>query len=229
MDTPWILGIETSGPVGSVALGDGNGEPLAIELPESRRFAAALPGAVAELLARARIQAEELSALAVGCGPGSYTGMRVGAALASGLARGCGAELVGVCSFDAWAAALVGVHQGSLLVAADARRKRVYEARYALAEGWSATRAPAITAVSALGLTAPFPYVSARPLAALDACGGVRLQAPPAPPAAELIAVVRGGGGVRVPAGAPLGLRPLYLKATEAEERAGKVVVAFGG
>ena len=77
----------------------------------------------------------EVSALLVGRGPGSFTGVRIGISTAKGLARGAGAPLYGVSTLDAsaWTAWRAGV-RGLLGVAADAMRGEVYPALYILDE-----------------------------------------------------------------------------------------------
>jgi tRNA threonylcarbamoyladenosine biosynthesis protein TsaB len=55
-----------------------------------------------ELLARSGIAVHEVTALAVGLGPGSFTGLRVSLALAKGLAVGLGRPIVGIPSLEAW-------------------------------------------------------------------------------------------------------------------------------
>jgi tRNA threonylcarbamoyladenosine biosynthesis protein TsaB len=61
---------------------------------------AELPAAVAEVLARAGIALRDLQGIAVGTGPGSFTGLRVGIAYAKGLVLALGCALIGIPSFD---------------------------------------------------------------------------------------------------------------------------------
>jgi tRNA threonylcarbamoyl adenosine modification protein YeaZ len=70
-----------------------------------------------------------LTRVLVGTGPGSYTGLRVGLATAQGLCRATGAELVGLCSFEALASAVLAPGEEGA-VALDARAGRFYHARY---------------------------------------------------------------------------------------------------
>ena len=69
--------------------------------------------------------------IAVGVGPGSYTGVRVGVSLALGLARGWKAHAVGVSSLEAIAAQRDGV----IAVTLDARKGMVYSAAYRVQNG----------------------------------------------------------------------------------------------
>ena len=70
----------------------------------------------------------DLTAVAVGVGPGPYTGLRVGVVTARVLGAVLGVAVCGVCSLDVIAAAVPRGRE--FLVAADARRKEVYWARY---------------------------------------------------------------------------------------------------
>ena len=84
---------------------------------------------IAELLDASGSPAVE--AIAVGVGPGPYTGLRVGIATAQGLALGWGVPAVGLCSLDAIAAEAVAAGvAGAFVAASDARRREVYWARY---------------------------------------------------------------------------------------------------
>jgi tRNA threonylcarbamoyladenosine biosynthesis protein TsaB len=68
--------------------------------------------------------------IAVGIGPGSFTGLRIGIATARALAYALGVELAGVGTLAALARGASGVDQRSLLAALDARRGEVFAALY---------------------------------------------------------------------------------------------------
>lgn len=70
--------------------------------------------------------ATKADVIAVGVGPGSYTGVRVGVSLALGLARGWNASAVGVPSLEAMA----GQQDGVIAVTLDARKDMAYSAVY---------------------------------------------------------------------------------------------------
>ncbi len=91
----------------------------------------ALATALAGLLADSGTPASRLAAIAVGLGPGSFTGLRVGLATIKGLAMGTGVRVVGVSSL-----ALVAAGSGTGLVAPvlDARRGDVFCALYEVGE-----------------------------------------------------------------------------------------------
>jgi tRNA threonylcarbamoyladenosine biosynthesis protein TsaB len=89
-----------------------------------------------ELLADAGVAWGELGRIAVGVGPGTFTGLRVGIATARGLAQSLSVELVGVSSLSALAASAFALesarepHVDSILAVIDARRGEVFAAAY---------------------------------------------------------------------------------------------------
>jgi tRNA threonylcarbamoyladenosine biosynthesis protein TsaB len=93
---------------------------------------AGLPAAVEEALAAADLRLGDLAGIAVGIGPGSFTGLRVGLSYAKGLAAASGIALMGVPSLDAIAlAAAAGLDPDWLVCPVlDARRGEVYAALY---------------------------------------------------------------------------------------------------
>lgn len=124
-----ILAIESASTDLSVALADASGQPIAEDAWESaqRQSAELLPRTLGLLRREAR-SLGELSAVAVGIGPGSFTGLRVGMSLAKGLAMALEIPIVGVPSLEAWldgasqagaAVARAGAHEAYLLVRGD--------------------------------------------------------------------------------------------------------------
>ena len=128
-----ILGFDTGTPIASLALVAGGRLVRAIARPTTSH-GAALPAAVDELLGRAAMSPRDLAAIAVGTGPGSFTGLRIGISYAKGLAMASGCALVGVPSFDAVALAALEHREtapGSLICTiVDARKGEVYAALY---------------------------------------------------------------------------------------------------
>jgi tRNA threonylcarbamoyladenosine biosynthesis protein TsaB len=99
------------------------------------------------LLAEAAIDWSELERVAVGVGPGTFTGLRIGIATARGLAQSLGLELVGVSSLRALAHGAGGT-ASRVLAAIDARRGEVFVAAY---EGEQELLAPHSIAPGELG------------------------------------------------------------------------------
>ncbi len=156
-DSPVLLALETATDVCSVALLsiEGGGERVVGvgEVLRPRQHAAALVPLVRDVLAQAEVGVGDLAAVAVSAGPGSYTGLRIGASTAKGLAWVAGAVLVAVPSLEALAfGAQDVVREGDLLVAAfRSRRGEVYAAAFARgAEGLRTVAPAAALALDAL-------------------------------------------------------------------------------
>jgi len=93
---------------------------------DARGHAEQLTPNVLAALADAGLTVNDLDAVVVGCGPGPFTGLRVGMATAAAYGHALGVPVHGVCSLDA-----IGVEtRGDALVVTDARRREVYWARY---------------------------------------------------------------------------------------------------
>ena len=93
---------------------------------------------IEQALAEAKIEREQIDVLAVGLGPGSYTGIRAAISLAQGWQLAIGVKLLGVSSADAIAAqAKAGKILGRVNVVIDAQRNDFYLATYEIvADGW---------------------------------------------------------------------------------------------
>lgn len=120
----YLLGIDTCGPSGSVALGRLAGS--AVELLGQRELAgrtysAALIPAVEGLLHQNGIALGEIQSIVVVHGPGSFTGVRVGLGAAKGLAEGTGIPLVAVSRLK-----VLAEKAGTLSAALDAHRHEVF-------------------------------------------------------------------------------------------------------
>ena len=132
-----ILCIDTSGgsAVALVDAPDGGPTTLlaAASSPDPRRHAETLTPLVQEVLGGGSIADVEM--IAVGTGPAPFTGLRVGLVTARALARGRDIPVHGACSLDVLARQAFDALDGrdarrEILVAADARRREVYWARY---------------------------------------------------------------------------------------------------
>jgi tRNA threonylcarbamoyl adenosine modification protein YeaZ len=123
-----LLGMDTATPAVTVALHDG-GQPLAqIVMVDGHRHAEVLAPAIAKVIADAGMSQRDLTGVAVGVGPGPYTGLRVGLVTAKVLGAALGIPVYGVCTLDVIAADVEGAE--AFLVATDARRRELYWARY---------------------------------------------------------------------------------------------------
>ena len=127
-----ILALDAAGPACSAALWRDGRIAAHRRRPMQRGHAEALMPLLLEVLAAAGTGFAELRQVAVGVGPGSFTGIRIALATARGIALAAGLPVTGVDSFSAVAAALPAqLHQGrSLLVAIDSKREAVFGQYY---------------------------------------------------------------------------------------------------
>ena len=129
-----ILAFETSAKAASVALSDGAkllGENYQnTGLTHSQTL---LPMAQ-ELLKSCGKTPEQVEAVAVAAGPGSFTGIRIGVAAAKGFAWGRELPCCGVSTLEAMARSL-GAYQGLVVPTMDARRSQVYTATFLAEKG----------------------------------------------------------------------------------------------
>ncbi|MFC0628813.1 tRNA (adenosine(37)-N6)-threonylcarbamoyltransferase complex dimerization subunit type 1 TsaB [Kribbella deserti] len=124
-----LLAFDTSSAAVTVALASPSGELLASSSSvDALRHGELLAPAIADALAKARCGPRDLTRIAVGTGPGPFTGLRVGLVTARTMADVLGIELVGVCSLDIIARG--STVDGPVAVATDARRKEIYWALY---------------------------------------------------------------------------------------------------
>jgi tRNA threonylcarbamoyl adenosine modification protein YeaZ len=121
-----VLAIDTATPAvtaGVVADGELVAERVTVD---PRAHAERITPNVLGALADAGLSMTDLGAVVVGCGPGPFTGLRVGMATAAAYGHALGIPVYGVCSLDA----IGGQTTGETLVVTDARRREVYWARY---------------------------------------------------------------------------------------------------
>lgn len=142
-----LLAVDTATRVMSLALH--NGDDLIAEqtLTAGNQQSALLAPGIASVMRACDVQPSALTAVAVCTGPGSYTGLRIGVALAKGIAGANRLPLIGVSTLDSLAAAQPFTNTRHTLIAiAQAGRGRLIAARYRVKKGrWMPNEAPALT------------------------------------------------------------------------------------
>ena len=211
-----LLAIDTATDGVAVAVHDGTTLLASRRAGDARHHNEVLVPTVAEVLAEAGRGRTEVTDVAVGVGPGPFTGLRVGIATARTLALAWGARVHGACSLDAIALeAAAGGLRGEFLVATDARRREVHTARYlADDDGVRRTAGPDVVAPAAVD-RAGLPVVGRGTQLHPDALG------PASAPfdvdggfAARLVVdALAGRGGLEL-----LPPEPLYLRRPDASE-----------
>jgi tRNA threonylcarbamoyladenosine biosynthesis protein TsaB len=126
-----VLGIETSTRRGSVAVFDGDKVTGALAHEEPNAHAERLLSLIELLLGELGHTRSSLDRIAVGVGPGSFTGLRVGIALAQGIALGLDRPLVGLGSLAALAHAAPAGEARVRVPVLDARRGELFIGAYA--------------------------------------------------------------------------------------------------
>jgi tRNA threonylcarbamoyladenosine biosynthesis protein TsaB len=125
-----ILNLETSSTNCSVCLAK-DGVILAMKELNSENYSHSekLHVFIEEVIKEANLKTEDLEAVAVSKGPGSYTGLRIGVSAAKGLCYALGVPLVSVSTLKSMASQLIGVDEDAVIIPVlDARRMEVYSA-----------------------------------------------------------------------------------------------------
>jgi tRNA threonylcarbamoyl adenosine modification protein YeaZ len=126
-----LLAFDTATPAVTVALHDGERVVASFTEVGGMRHGELLAPGIAAVLEQAGAARRDVTAVAVGVGPGPFTGLRVGLVTARTLALALGVPVHGVCTLDVLAAEAVELgSSGDFVVATDARRKEVYLASY---------------------------------------------------------------------------------------------------
>ena len=129
-----ILGIDTSGRQGSVALlrvQGGELHLLGLSTISGGQYSELLLSTIADLLAHNGLQKTDLGLIAVASGPGSFTGLRIAIATVKGLAEAFAIPVVTVSVLEAIAHASAA--EGKVISAIDAQRSEVFWGEYNLA------------------------------------------------------------------------------------------------
>ena len=133
-----ILALEFSSPQRSVAVLRTGGPAIAAEVVETGGHGTNAFKMIEQVLAETKIEREQIEVMAVGLGPGSYTGIRAAISLAQGWQLARDVKLLGVSSAECLAAqARAEKILGRVSVVIDAQRNEFYLATYEVtADGW---------------------------------------------------------------------------------------------
>lgn len=110
----WLLAMESGGVMSSAALVSGAGGLWFAQTESGQSHSSGLLPMAQRLLHDAGLDWSALDGIAVGAGPGSFTGLRIACGIAQGLSLGCGKKLLAVSGFEAWAYAWWCTHGRSL-------------------------------------------------------------------------------------------------------------------
>jgi tRNA threonylcarbamoyl adenosine modification protein YeaZ len=200
-----VLAIDTATPAvtaGVVADSELQAERITVD---PRAHAERITPNVLGALADAGVRMADLRAVVVGCGPGPFTGLRVGMATAAAYGHALGIPVYGVCSLDAIGVAATWVAKEEVLVVTDARRREVYWARY---RDGVRTDGPAVSAPADVDPGGAQAVAGSPEHAALF---GLPLCGPSHPTPVGLVATVAEWSGNPAP------LVPLYLRRPDAK------------
>jgi tRNA threonylcarbamoyladenosine biosynthesis protein TsaB len=140
-DKPKILNIETTGENCSVALSEGTSLIKLKEKKEGKSHASKLAVFIDEILQEEKLAVQDIDAISISKGPGSYTGLRIGVSTAKGLCYGADIPLISVHTLQSLSQFLLenasdfnlNIPKDAYLVPMiDARRMEVYSAAFNL-------------------------------------------------------------------------------------------------
>ncbi len=196
---------------------------------DERRHAETLTTLMKECLDESGWRGTDLDAVVVGCGPGPFTGLRVGMVTAAAYGDALGIPVHGVCTLDAIAvAAARGTAASSILVVTDARRREAYWARYRDGRrvGGPGVLAPALLLEEMAGeemageemAGESIDLVAGVPLTRWPGVGGPSEGWPSVPAAPDVAALATVAAAAVRSGAAPEPLVPLYLRRPDAVE-----------
>ena len=194
-----LLAFDTATSAVTVALHDGSAVVAESTVVDPLRHGELLAPGITHVLSAGSARPRDLTGIAVGVGPGPFTGLRVGLVTARMMAFALDVPLLGVCTLDVVAAAVTRDDNG-FLVATDARRKEVYWAEYDAAG--RRLSEPAVDKPDTVAFSGRVAGVGA----VLYAHCFPRDSPPEYPNAADLARLALAGGPTVLPA------EPLYLR-----------------
>ena len=132
-----ILAVDTATQTLSVAVVNGHSTLGEFTVNAPSKHSRILLPVLDQLLAHTGLETGDMDYIACVCGPGSFTGLRIGLAAATGLAKGSGKKLVAVPTLDALAYNMFTIlnENACVLPMLDARRGQVYTASYMIKNG----------------------------------------------------------------------------------------------
>lgn len=226
-----LLAFDTSGPAIAAVAVDG-GLPLAWRDEElGRGHAERLLPLLSDLLAEACWSWRDVEVVAVGTGPGNFTGIRAGLAVARALGLAVGCRCLGVSSLAllAESAATVAPGQASIDAVIDARRDEIYVQRFD--GGLVPATEPLLVPAATFAVIVPGPGLLVGDAAA-ELARSVRKGDPSMPGARDSLVLARlvGRQLERGKAAAPAGsVRPNYVRSPDARPDAGASLIPAGG
>lgn len=122
-----ILAVDTSSNYLSVALRTGNKTVHTLDKVDNRQSVAIIP-AIQALVEQCNIGIRDLDYIVYNCGPGSFTGLRIGLAVIKGIALGCEIKLIPISGFLLFAHVAKLAGYAKVVVGLDARLDQMYVA-----------------------------------------------------------------------------------------------------
>ncbi len=152
-----LLAIDTATRIASLALHDGSALRYEETWEAGREHTTQVFPRLVAAMETLRVRPEDLIAVAVALGPGSFTGLRIGLSIAKGLCMARSIPLLGVPTLDILAAAQGGDRR-PLVAVVQAGRGRICAAIYRWRRGWQRREGPFLTTWENLPrrLTTPF-------------------------------------------------------------------------
>lgn len=126
---PIIFGLDTSGVLCSMAWRQNSRTLMEVNMELPQMHATLVAGLFEEGMAKLNLSAEDISLVAVGTGPGSYTGLRIGMSFSKGFCFGTACPIVGISGFDILESQSPR-SSNSKIVMIDAHKNRYYMKQY---------------------------------------------------------------------------------------------------
>ncbi|MGH7753295.1 MAG: tRNA (adenosine(37)-N6)-threonylcarbamoyltransferase complex dimerization subunit type 1 TsaB [Gemmatimonadales bacterium] len=227
---PW-LALETATDVASVALGTPGSWTAQLSVVGARKHAAGLQVAVGQLLTAAGLGAKDLGGFVVGDGPGTFTGLRIAAAVAKGMAQEHGLPVIAIPSLLGAALSAHALAGGPVAALYDALRGDVFVALYdfgrdrvdVLMAPRVAAAGDLVAATATLARERPRVCVGDGAMAYADVCrrwsGRDPVAFPAAGPGAGWLLVALKYSALQHPLEDVAGWEPAYGRAAEAQVR----------